>query len=482
VEHVVAEFPEHGTPEGVAALTERIAALSFEHQRYVSFIDRDQAEAVVSRLSDHGVRAELVHERSVLGRSVLSGLIAGIFGLVWFLFMELGLRGFPHPSLTDLVFALPGFVVGYLVSVFASLRRAGGGILAAAAKGAAARATITALLAIATVAALMWFHLLVRALLRGWAYPDLELAQTIASASVATAALGAAAFASSRARLGAEQRKPSPEAPFLMRLQRALVPSQRATARVSTTRRTLALVVGAVGLVVVEWIGVGSIINISQRAAARTFPVDTLHRLPWQFRRFAIDREVPFPKFDDLPPVEPNVWLGFWESIAASIEAPFSMLTAVAAVLVAGLGIRLVRRRRRSLRADGTRILAELEPATQTAAGTRSPPRTRDAPIRHGAAEEVAGLAGADGFARDAVWRAADLSHLLEPESSQRLAAAIVALGSRKNDAQVRERSLLARSILETDQGQRTRFDFLELEGELEAEAAETWWEQRRRL
>ena len=74
----------------------------------------------------------------------------------------------------------------------------------------------------------------------------------------------------------------------------------------------------------------------------------------------------------------------------------------------------------------------------------------------------------------------ADLSHLLDAGSVNRLAPAIEAMGSRKNEGQVRERSLLARSILETDAAQKARFDFLELEGELEAEAAETWWQRRR--
>ena len=136
--------------------------------------------------------------------------------------------------------------------------------------------------------------------------------------------------------------------------------------------------------------------------------------------------------------------------------------------------------RRRKIRADANRIAEELDAEEAETAATRLPPNTRRQPAHHGAAEDVATLAGADGFAKDAVWRAADLSHHLEATSSVRLASAIVAMGSRKNDGALRERSMLARSILETDAGQRARFEFLELEGELEAEAAETWWQRRR--
>ena len=76
VEHVVTHFPEHDTPEGIRALAERCAALSFEHQRYLSFIDREQALSVVARLAKHGAIAAVVEERAQVPRSLAIGLAA----------------------------------------------------------------------------------------------------------------------------------------------------------------------------------------------------------------------------------------------------------------------------------------------------------------------------------------------------------------------------------------------------------------------
>lgn len=71
--------------------------------------------------------------------------------------------------------------------------------------------------------------------------------------------------------------------------------------------------------------------------------------------------------------------------------------------------------------------------------------------------------------------RAAELARWLPPESLATLAGALEAVCARMPAHKQAERSLLARCILETDPEQRTRFEFLALEGRMEAAAAEAW-------
>jgi hypothetical protein len=95
---------------------------------------------------------------------------------------------------------------------------------------------------------------------------------------------------------------------------------------------------------------------------------------------------------------------------------------------------------------------------------------------------DLVALEASDGFTRDAVCRASTLAHFLGEQATTRFSDALKPLvsGTTRRLHDAREASLLARCILETDEEQDARFQFLALEGELEVAAAIEWWEARR--
>ncbi|MEJ7729816.1 MAG: serine/threonine-protein kinase [Polyangiaceae bacterium] len=479
VEHVVTQFPEHDTPDGIRALAERCAALSFEHQRYVSFIDREQALAVVARLSKHGAIAAVIEERAQVPRSLAIGAaaVAG-WHVVPFLFAMLFGRTYLGQLFDFSAVSLPllvAFVAGYALSSAGSLKRARAGILGPGPTRPLARPAARTWAAVGWLVSLVWLYFVMRTA------PDGLLVPLLAGAAIGSAALLVALVSTWRTSLvrAPTRAAQSPEPPFLVKLRVAIVPS-RSVARARTTRSTLWMAAAAAALVIAEVACIGALIRhqdelqVGREWLSRWPSVASVaDRIIWQVRR-----ELEMPGREYVPPVpvelERRSWMG------AYMDELGTAAGTTVCLLASGLLVVLARRRRRKIRADAERIVEELGAEEAETAATRLPPNTRLVPAHHGAAEDVATLAGADGFAKDAVWRAADLSHHLEATSSVRLASAIVAMGSRKNDGALRERSMLARSILEADAGQRARFEFLELEGELEAEAAETWWQRRR--
>jgi serine/threonine protein kinase len=479
ISHVLAQFPEHDTPEGIRALAERCAALSFEHQRYVSFIDREQALAVVARLAKHGATAAVVEERAHVPRSLGIGLatMAGWYVVPWLFWMLFGrgsvyqLFDFSSVNVPQLLLA---FVAGYALSLASSLKRARAGILGPGPTRPLARPAVVAWAAVGWLVSLVWLYFSLRA------YPDGLVVPSYAGAAIGSAALLAALVVSWRASLaraptGAAQ---SPEPPFLVKLKVAIVPS-RSVARARTTRSTLWMAAAAAALVIAEVGVIGTLIarENALQGGREWVSWNRVERYADELTR-RVRRSLEMPPEPYVPPapveMEPRSWL---ETYLGEVGTTAGMTVCL---LASGFLLVLARRRRRKIRTDADRIGEELGAEGVEAPATRLPPNTRRLPTDQGAAAEVATLDGADGFARDAVWRAADLAHHLQPASSVRLASAIVAMGSRKNDGALRERSMLARSILETDAGQRARFELLELEGELEAEAAETWWQRRR--
>jgi tRNA A-37 threonylcarbamoyl transferase component Bud32 len=74
LEHVAMQFPERATPDHLLALAERVAALSYEGQRYVSFISDEAAAAVVLQLESAGARAVVIREPSWKTNALLTAL------------------------------------------------------------------------------------------------------------------------------------------------------------------------------------------------------------------------------------------------------------------------------------------------------------------------------------------------------------------------------------------------------------------------
>jgi hypothetical protein len=130
--------------------------------------------------------------------------------------------------------------------------------------------------------------------------------------------------------------------------------------------------------------------------------------------------------------------------------------------------------RRHRLRKDSASLFADLDlPLFERLAG-------RDIPIRRRlsgrqASSPIATLSTSDAFFADALRRAAELAPCLPGPALERLSQTLEAVCKRRPAHQQAEHSLTARCILETDPEQKARFDFLALEGQMEALAAQTW-------
>lgn len=147
--------------------------------------------------------------------------------------------------------------------------------------------------------------------------------------------------------------------------------------------------------------------------------------------------------------------------LAVGWLTPLLMLIALARHL------RRVRRIRRDART--------LEAAVMRDERRRLVPRRTERTVTAGAL--LAHGQSGDPFVDGAVQRAADLVALVEPQSIDRVVRALEPLRLEAGTST----SLLAQCVLETDASYALRFQLLELEGELEAEAARTWAEKLQR-
>lgn len=108
----------------------------------------------------------------------------------------------------------------------------------------------------------------------------------------------------------------------------------------------------------------------------------------------------------------------------------------------------------------------------------------REAPVqRHGNRDpslaDLAALPCAAGFGGSALKRAVELDPYLSAEARKAMRTQLFDIATTSRATPAHERAMLARCIMETDADYELRFRFLELEGQLEAEAAEAWWRQR---
>ncbi len=162
------------------------------------------------------------------------------------------------------------------------------------------------------------------------------------------------------------------------------------------------------------------------------------------------------------------------EAKSASVEQPAGaqswllhrtsfwwLLNLVPLLVCLGLGVRAYLRRRR--------VAVEARALSSEVGELWGP----DPPTGREEGSEDWGPPDADGFVRAALVRTRRLSAYLPPRLMDEVTADLdgSARGSSHDD------SLLAQCVLETDDEQLARFRFLSLEGELEAEAAQAWWE-----
>jgi len=130
--------------------------------------------------------------------------------------------------------------------------------------------------------------------------------------------------------------------------------------------------------------------------------------------------------------------------------------------------------RRHRVRKDGAVLFADLD------LSRFAPLAERKIPIRQGRRDspptrDMATLSTGDAFFAEALRHAADLAPCLPADAVARLSQTLEAVCKRIPAHREAERSLAARCILETDSEQKARFDFLALEGQMEALAAQIW-------
>ncbi len=471
IERIVVEVPERSSPEGIAGIAEHCAALSFSKQRFASFLDPLQAERVVGELREIGVRASAVRERTglaaisllfsvplALGAMILDGrtrtlLVLAIVGLLLVAALERGVSWLRarRSILSDSALPKP---------VWPGLQVAAGTLLATG-----LLALIAGTIARAAGAAPPPLLELASALARydAWAFPGASL--------LLGGCLLAALIAASAVRLGGPRPggspEPSPRAMLfeLLRFSLARPSVQRALPQTRTHRLLRAAFFPIIlALVPLE------LYLLLPRAEA---PVA---RRPLASR----PADAPRPAVAPGPGLPTRPSEGARGLALAPVGAPAPprplLPLAVAGSPVLLLGLLLVRlaKRRARLRRDAASIVAELDLARLSRHAARPRPYRRPG---HGwdGALHVAQLQGREGFAREAIQRAADLAQHLPASSAARLAEAVIALEEQRPAPAPAENALLARCLMETDPSHGARLRFLALEGQLEAQAAEIW-------
>jgi tRNA A-37 threonylcarbamoyl transferase component Bud32 len=477
LEHIAAQFPERATPASLAALAEGCAGLSFERQRYVSFVAPRQAEAIVRELAGVGVSATTVDHRPWPALVVLLlGLpLAAMCSMYAGGNLTLGLLGSLMPF---------GGVAVLLADRLRHFRRARRGMLSSSRLPRPAWPAVTwlGLGLVGASVALCWYA------------PALQLAAS--PRTVLDVALGSGvllfllslAFGSWR-----RARDGSPEDSWprqLLASLRGRAADVSASARGPVSRAvSLVLLLGIVALVPVEIAVLGSLAQdrgggirspfaaAPDSALAReragtlrgTIGPDPSVSSDQRLRRDP--RSAPSPRDrrlrdDGLP------WVAPGSGAALARAAHVELLPALAALLCAAL----LARRALKVRRDRRRILAEVD------ADLLASCRARAVPRRHPALDDwlvlpkssnLSSVPARDRFTRAAVARVADLAHCLAIEEVDLLATALRDIEGRP--ALEAENALRSRCLMETDPGYQARLRFLELEGMLEAEAALRW-------
>jgi tRNA A-37 threonylcarbamoyl transferase component Bud32 len=432
ITHLVEQVPELGEPQALQGLAEHCAALSFSRQRLLSYVEREQAERMVARLRELGCAARV---------KIDPGMVLLTSGLL-------------------LVVAVPVYVT-WMVFTWQIARRA---MLARTLlrKPLWPRLAAGAWILLTTAVFGQSLQWLLAAL--GPDTPNPLSTTWIA----ALGALGSVVLAASALRMGTGRLAASPEPALGAQLKQHLRPwrsraEREALPRPRTSRVTYAafllLFCAVVPLEAKLLFDANEALSLwrARRQLAQASPVRPVAPAPGQAAAgTAEEGTVAERTLNALA--------------AASSPAPWQpALPALAAAVLIGLLLR----RRRTVRRDGAAIYAELDLPRLRALGARpSPRRAQDPQARGTVQEQLEREARDDPFVREAVRRAADLLPLLPAASASRLLDGLRALQDPAADATA-ERALLARCVQDTQPDLHARLGLLELEGRLEAEAAQ---------
>ncbi|MGB0591792.1 MAG: serine/threonine-protein kinase [Myxococcota bacterium] len=434
-------FPERS--DEVEVLASRCAALSVSEQHYIRGIGATAAQREVERLAELGVTAHVRLSR----RSMVNWLIAG--ALLWSLmFWGLG------ASTSTVLLVLIGVLGAALTSLLRTGRRATGSFLG---------------LDRTWTMRLRWFvpSAMVTTVVVGLSCLFLRPTSGVTEATLWGSLLGVIAYGvwgrslwrgSSVPQLLSPTQRGGP-------LGASVQPSAKGPGRQGFFRRAWAskgLVCAAALLVLME-ISTGFAVD-SYVVAARRVEAQMSVTAEDAGAMTMLRGTRPDPGRHE----EVEGWRSWWTQ-------PLGFLGA----LSVGLGFTaLGRRRRRRLDGDLRDIEREVDEAAGRFRLERAPPATRRAPSHRGYDARVTAVSATDGFTSAAVCRASSLAHVLGEGATIRLTGALKSLSNSPSQrVEAGDASLYARCILETDEEQAARFQFLALEGELEAAAATEWWE-----
>ncbi len=508
---MLGRFPELASSEGLEALSQRLGALDTRKQRMISFIDRDEAAHLQEELASSGIQTEVVQDPGssrfrLHGFGLLLLLASVLVTLAVSLNAELSMQG-------TLLFLFGTTATALITGRLAAVGKAQQGMLSygryPAAIAPTARATVTA--GAITAGALGALAPTIAATLVAMPYAaTASLAKLLLElqlpAIFGASALGVSSLSLWLARFKKAKTKlvGSPEPGLGAKLSKAFS-LPKALAKRMNTQMAVMLTSAVLLLVPVELVGMSM-----ARSSIPTF---------WSLWVKASDASTPaavglsdlVSVQDDLPvwsdkPV-PNVQLdpdGNLADMSTGVgvpdnpDAPASVRSTPpawkvflkrlnplqiglsAGFLLLAMGVLLaVRRKSRRLREHADGIFAGLTHHTLLE-GT-SAPITRRAGRQLQLPDQVAQQDSSDPFVRSARRRVTELAHCLPAEDTHRLDQALAALDTSERDPSA-ERSMLARCILEADAEQRLRFEFLALEGQMEALAAQRWAASLREL
>ena len=461
IEHVAEQFPERATPGHLQALTERCAALSFGAQTYAAGIFGPEAARVKSELESVGAEVKLVKGRRIWGpfwvALLCSCLVACVAG-----------RRAELPAALFLGFLL--FGVGFTLWNAPMLGRAGSSVLSISRWP---RSLIPALASM-SVSGLVFAALgaLVPVVMKPHWYLTSEewLALFLVPSAMILTALSTFAFGFKHPRLSRQQ-----EAQPGFRAQLEIVSEAGKDALDSvhagiSKPRTVAssprvVVLALLGLIATEWCLLSASwewMDLRSRwAPAKPVPAQ-------QPAKIAQSQEVAKPRPATRPPLVRGEWPPARHT-RPSLDWPYAIPFAPLPLLLAFLYLR-----HRRIRKDSAVLFSELNLTRFETLAARDVPIRR--PVLGGQrANPIVALRTGDAFFADALRRAAELAPCLPGPAVERLTQTLEAVCKRIPAHQMAERSLTARCILETDPEQKTRFDFLALEGQMEALAAQTW-------
>jgi len=474
IEYVARKFPERATPSHLKALAQRCAALSFAPQTYLAGIFGPEAAQVGNELAAVGAEVQLVQARRIWAPLIVALLVSCL----------LSLSAFGHPLeisrwllatlLLGLLFAIPG-VIAWNVP---DLARASSSILSGSrlprpVAPVFAGVLSAVMVAYCGVAAVVGLFL---ALDRSPFTPVPDLVQPLlwglGPPALVVLTLGSIRFFHPRLR-PASSPQPSlgQQSKIMFQIGADQLDRPHAISGIrqaSPVVRSLTVLTVLASLLIAETVLLSASWEWLVRRA-EWHPARAPAQVQSQVGFSPLAPPVTSPARSDRAPVQPAPTVSYSRHRHPEYFAYAIILGSIALLLASLLW------RRHRARKDGAAIFAELD-LTEFARLA-----SRDCPIRQRKRNSILGGDGiatlntADAFFADALRRAAELAPCLPTEAVARLFQTLEGVCKRIPAQREAERSLVARCILETDPEQKARFDFLALEGQMEALAAQEW-------